>query len=581
MLETIKYLSQYLKRYRRKYVLGLIFVLLTNVFRIINPRVVQKAIDYLKDDFSVQQLGVYVLLIISVAISEGIFLFLMRRNMIVASREIENDLRNDFFLKLLKLPPSFYQRMPTGDVMSRATNDLNAVRAFVGPGIAYSINTLLAFCFVIPMMVIINPRLTLFALLPFPVVAILVNRFGRAIYKRFDKIQAQFSTLSTRVQENLSGNTIIKWFAREDYEIKRFREDNREYMNRYIAYAKVQAAFFPSLMMTIGLSIAIIILIGGRLVIRDEISVGEFTAFMLYMNILIFPSIALGWVIGLFQQGSASMKRMRGILEAEADVKDQPGALNSTEIAGEIAFCNLNFQYTKNQPVLKEIDFTIPAKSTVGIIGPTGSGKSTLIKLIPHFYPLPTDVLLIDRIDINDYAVRSLRSHIGYVSQETFLFSDTIANNIAYGKQNATQEEIEWAARMANIHEEIESFPEGYQSMLGEKGINLSGGQKQRISIARAIIRQPRILILDDAFSALDTQTEENILRNLHDFFPDRTVILVSHRVSTLQHSDFIVVMENGMITEKGTHDELLQLQGHYAWIYEKQLLEEELEKVN
>ncbi len=581
MLDTIRFLSKYLKQYRRKYILGLIFVLFTNMFRIINPRVVQKAIDYLRDDFSVQQLAAYVTLIVVVAIGEGVFLFLMRRNMIVASREIENDLRNDFFRKLLELPPSFYQRMPTGDVMSRATNDLNAVRSFVGPGIAYSINTLLAFCFVIPMMIIINPRLTLFALLPFPVVAILVNRFGKAIYKRFDKIQAQFSTLSTRVQENLSGNTIIKWFARETDEIRRFRNDNHEYMRRYIAYARVQAAFFPSLMLTIGLSIAIILFVGGHLVIRDVISVGEFTAFMLYMNILIFPTIALGWVIGLFQQGSASMKRMREILEADADVKDKPGAMVRKEIDGEISFRNLSFQYTENQPMLRGIDFLIPAKSTVGIIGPTGSGKSTLIKLIPHFYPLPEDVLLIDGIDINDYAIRTLRSHIGYVSQETFLFSDTIANNIAYGKKDATREEIEWAAQMANIHDEIEGFPDGYRSMLGEKGINLSGGQKQRISIARAIIRQPRILILDDAFSALDTQTEENILRNLQEFFPDRTVILVSHRVSTLQHSDFIVVIEGGMITEQGTHEELLQLQGHYAWIHEKQLLEEELEKVD
>ncbi len=579
MYATLKYLIPYIARYKWKYIAGAIFLLATNVFRILNPKIVQQAIEYLAD-FSLGQLGWYTILIVLVAIGEGLFLFLMRKSMIVASREIENNLRNDFFAKLLQLPPSFYQKMPTGDIMSRATNDLNAVRSVLGPGIAYSTNTIMAFLFVLPMMVHISPRLTLFVLIPFPVIAILVNRFGKAIYQRFEKIQNQFSNLSTRAQENLSGNTIVKWFAREAFETEQFRVENEEYMNRYINYAKVYAAFRPALMLTIGISMAIIILVGGGLVIQNTISVGEFTAFMLYMNILIFPSIALGWVIGLFQQGAASMKRMRIVFEADSEIEQKGVVHKPKDFRGEIKFNNLTFEYEPNQPVLHNIRIHIPACHTVGVIGPTGCGKTTLTRLIPHFYKLPEGVLFIDGLDINQLSIKYLREHISYVPQETFLFSDTIRNNISYGHLGAAEEEIEWAAQMAHIHDDIMDLPQGYDSVLGEKGINLSGGQKQRVAIARAILRNPTIFLLDDAFSALDTHTEDQILNNLQTFFPDRTVILVSHRVSTLQDCDFILVMEDGKITERGVHQELIKQDGLYAWIYEKQLLEEELESV-
>jgi ATP-binding cassette subfamily B protein len=580
MLETLKYLKPYITRYKRKYIAGAIFVLLTNAFRITNPKVVQHAIDYLKNDFVLGRLGVFTALIVMIAICEGIFTFLMRKSMIVASREIENDLRNDFFGKLLDLSPSFYNNMPTGDIMSRATNDLNAVRSLLGPGIAYSTNTVMAFLFVIPMMLYISPKLTMFALLPFPLVALIVNRFGKAIYKRFERIQTQLATLSTRAQENISGNTIIKWFAREEYEIEQFRKENEEYMRRNINYAKVYAAFHPSLMLTIGISIAMIILIGGRLVMQNNISLGEFTAFILYAGILIWPFIALGWVIGLFQRGSASLKRMRKILEAEPEIFDKPGMIKPEKFQGEISFNNLSFGYQPEKPVLQDIQLQIPAHSTVGIIGPTGSGKSTLVKLIPFMHKLPEGVLLIDGQDVNRLSPQHLRRRIGFVPQETFLFSATIRENIAYGYPEATQEEVEWAAEMADIHEQIVEFPNGYDSVLGEKGINLSGGQKQRVAIARAILRMPDILILDDAFSALDTQTEDRILKNLAEFFPERTVLLVSHRVSTIQNSDFIVVLDDGKVIEQGVHDELILQGGMYAWIHEKQLLEEELESV-
>ncbi len=580
MRETLKYLLPYLRCYKWKYIFGAFFLLFMNAFRITNPKVVQHAIDYLKTAFALDQLAMFAGLIILVAACEGVFSFLMRKSMIVASREVENDLRNDFFEKLSELPPSFYQKMPTGDIMSRATNDLTAVRMFLGPGIAYSTNTIFAFFFVIPMMIYISPRLTLFALAPFPIVAIMVNRFGKAIYKRFEKIQAQLSTLSTRAQENLSGNTIIKWFAREDHEVEQFRNDNHEYMVRNISFVKVQAAFHPSLALTVGIAIALIILIGGGEVISGAISLGEFAAFMMYANILIWPFIALGWVIGIFQQGAASLKRMRTVFDATSEIAEPPNALSSADFRGEIAFNNLSFEYETGQPVLQNIDLHIPANHTVGVIGPTGSGKSTLIKLIPHLYKLPDSVLSFDGVDINRFSIEYLRKQIGYVPQETFLFSATIRENIAYGCPNAAQEEIEWAANLADIHEQVMEFPDGYDAVLGEKGINLSGGQKQRVAIARAILRKPKILILDDAFSALDTQTEDRILNGLKTFFPDRTVILVSHRVSTLQNADFIIVLEDGKITEQGTHETLIQLGGLYTWIHEKQLLEEELESV-
>ncbi len=580
MLETLKYLKPYIARYKWKYIAGVLFLVFTNIFRIANPKVVQYAIDYLRETFVLSQLAGFAGLIVLFAALEGIFMFMMRKSMIVASREIENDLRNDFFAKLLDLPPSYYNNVTIGDIMSRATNDLSAVRMVVGPGIAYSTNTIAAFLFVIPMMLFISPKLTLFALTPFPIVALLVNRFGKAIYKRFEKVQAQLGWLSTVAQENLSGNTIIRWFVREDHEIEKFRRENEEYMHRSIDLVKVQAAFRPSLTLTVGIAIAVIILFGGRLVITDVISLGEFTAFMLYANILIWPFIALGWVIGVMQQGAASLSRMQKIFSAEPDIKDRANAIRPDRLRGEISFSDLTFGYEDAQPVLKNISLNIPAQSTVGVIGTTGSGKSTLIKLIPHLYKLPDGVLHIDGRDINDYALKDMRKHIGYVPQESFLFSATIRQNIAYGQKDAPQDEIEWAAKMADIHEQIVAFPNGYDAILGEKGLNLSGGQKQRIAIARAILRKPRILILDDAFSALDTQTEDRILQNLQNFFPDRTVILVSHRVSTLQNCDFIVVLDDGQIVEQGTHDELIALGGQYAWIHEKQLLEEELESV-
>jgi ATP-binding cassette subfamily B multidrug efflux pump len=554
-------------------------VVFTNIFKVINPRLVQRAIDLLEHSPQLSQIGRYALLIIGVSFAQGLFLFFMRRTIIVASREIENDLRNDIFWKLESLTSTFYNQIPTGDIMSRATNDMNAVRSVLGPGIAYSVNTVFAFLFVIPMMIFISPRLTAIALIPFPIMAILVNRVGKAINRRYEKIQAQLAAISTFVQENLSGISIIKSFVREKHQISQFLELNTDYVKKNLSFARIYAAFHPSLMLIIGLAVLLVLLGGGKLVIEKQISIGQFTAFMLYLGMLVWPSIALGWVIGLYQQGTASMKRIRHILDAKPDLVDGPFILEPQNTQGRIEFRDLDFSY-ETEPVLKNINMLIEPGITLGILGQTGSGKTTLVRLLPHLYPLKEGMLFIDDHDINQYQLQSLRKQIGFVTQDTFLFSDTIHNNIALARPDASREEVIRAAKIAVIHQEITEFPEGYDSYLGERGINLSGGQKQRVSIARAILADPKILILDDAFSALDTYTEETILKNLKTIFPDKTVILISHRISTMQDADRIIVLEDGRIIQQGTHGELLQQTGIYAQIYQKQLLELEIESV-
>jgi len=492
----------------------------------------------------------------------------------------ENDLRNDLFWKLENLSAGFYNQMPTGDIMSRATNDMNAVRMVLGPGIAYSVNTIMAFLFVIPMMLYISPMLTGLALIPFPIMALLVNRFGKAINKRYEKIQAQLAAISTFVQENLSGVAIIRAFVREKHQADEFYKLNKDYLHKNLSFARIYAAFHPSLMLIIGFAVLLVLLGGGKLVIDQTISIGELTAFMLYLGMLVWPSIALGWVIGLYQQGTASMKRIRSILDAVSDISEGSLILSRSDVQGKIEFKNLSFRY-EDTPVLENINLTIQPRSTTGILGQTGTGKTTMVRLIPHLYPIQKGQLFIDDQDINEYQFNSLRQQIGFVTQDTFLFSDTIHNNIAFAKPDATREEVIQAAEIAVLHDEILEFPEGFDSYLGERGINLSGGQRQRVSIARAILAEPKILILDDAFSALDTYTEERILQNLKNIFPDKTVILISHRISTLQNADHIVVLDQGQIVEQGTHPELLRMNGLYAHIHQKQLLEMEIESVS
>jgi len=578
MLKTFRHLRKYLLQYKQKILIGTIFIILGNAIGIINPKVVQMAIDYLAEDIQVSQLLLFAGLVILIAAGQGLFRFLMRQTVIVGSRMIENDFRNDLFAHLQKMSAKFYQEMSTGDIMSRMTNDLNAVRAVLGPGIMYSINTIITFIFVITMMLIISPYLTIFGLLPIPFMVFFVYRFGVKINIRYKKIQAQFSKINTKAQENLSGIRIVKAYAQEMNEINAFNELNKEYIDKNMAFARVYAAFHPMMMFIVGVGTVLVLYIGGLLIVAGTISLGEFVAFSLYLGMLVWPSIALGWVVGIFQQGAASMERINVIIDTRPDICDDHKTRNEITITGKINVTNLNFTYnSNNEYILKNISFNLEAGKILAVVGRTGSGKSTLMKILTRTYDPERGSVFIDDTDIREIPLATLRSAIGYIPQETFLFSDTIKENIRFGQTDVLDTEIIRAAEIAQIHDSIIEFNAGYDTILGERGINLSGGQKQRMSIARAVILQPRILLLDDALSAVDTLTEEKILEQLKTVMRERTCIWISHRISAIKNADKIIVLDKGAIIEEGTHGQLLELDGVYAELYEKQRLEEEL----
>lgn len=491
---------------------------------------------------------------------------------------------------------SFYQRTRTGDIMARATNDLNAVRMLVGPGIMYTANTVVFTAGALAFMISISPRLTLFAFLPLPIVSIVVQYFGRKIHERFERIQAMFSDISARAQENFSGARLIRAYVQERWEIENFERENEEYIARSLKLVRLMGMLWPTLETLLGVAIVIVLWLGGREVIQHRITVGSFVAFNTYMVQLTWPVISLGWVVNIFQRGTASMGRIETILAEKPEITGAavPVVSAPTEVLGEIEFRNLIFQYGQTlkarengagrvhgeEPVLRNINLHIPAGTSLAVVGPTGSGKSTLVSLIPRIYDAAPESVLIDGRPIREFPLEVLRRSIGFVPQETFLFSDTIRENIAFGAQNASDAEIRRAAEAANIASDIESFPEGYRTLVGERGITLSGGQKQRTAIARALIRNPRILVLDDALASVDTQTEDRILNQLREIMQGRTTIFISHRVSTVRNADRIAVLHDGEIVEYGTHDELIELNGYYTELYNKQLLEEELETV-
>ena len=505
----------------------------------------------------------------------------MRQTVIVGSRLIENDFRNDLFGHLQKMSPRFFQNMPTGDIMSRMTNDLNAVRAVLGPGIMYSINTIVTFAFVIWMMLSLSPMLTLVGLIPIPFMAFLVYKFGMQIHKRFQKIQAQLSRISTKAQESFSGIRIIKSYVQEEFETEDFDKLNREYVEKNMSFVRVFAAFHPMMMFIVGLGVILVLFVGGIQIVEETITLGDFVAFTLYLGMLVWPSIALGWVVGIFQQGAASMERINVILETPAEIIDDDRIKAMEQIEGNIRIENLTFAYDENNPpVLENISLKLPAGKILAIVGRTGSGKSTLMHLLTRNYDPPRGTIFIDGIDIREVPLRILRDHLGYIPQETFLFSDTIKENINFGLDESNDQKTQEAALCAQIHGSIEELPNKYDTILGERGINLSGGQKQRVSIARAIIKQPKILLLDDALSAVDTITEEKILGKLRDIMKDKTCVWISHRISALQDADKIIVIDQGKIIEEGTHDDLLESRGLYWDLYEKQKLEEALELV-
>jgi ATP-binding cassette subfamily B protein len=584
MIRDLRPLFRYMARYRWGYLWGTLALVATNAIWVLFPKVIEFAVNDLNGHATRRKILYYAGILVGIALLKGVFLYASRWILIGISREIEFDLRNDLFRQLEKQDSGYYQRNRTGDIMARLTNDLSAVRQLLGPAIMYSANTILFSTFALYFLLRISPWLTLVALAPMPIASILVQYFGARIHERFERIQASFSTITAHAQENFSGARLIRAFAREDSQIASFEKANQEYIGRALRLVQLMGMLWPTLEFVLGVAMVITLFAGGHLVLQHKIDVGSFIAFNTYMILLTFPIIAVGWVINLFQRGTASIKRIDDILRAEPTIDDSQADRTIPEnliLRGEIEFRGLSFGYGEKN-VLNDIRLKIPAGSTLAIVGPTGSGKSTLIGLIPRLLDAAGDTLLIDGRPVRQYPLKVLRSNIGVVPQETFLFSETIRENLCFGAPDATNEDIHEAADAAYIRREFEEFPMGFDTVVGERGVTLSGGQKQRTSIARALLRHPRILILDDALASVDTYTEERILEGLRDYTRqgDRigcTTILISHRISTVRDADQIAVLAQGCILELGTHEQLLAKSGYYASLYEKQLLEEEL----
>ncbi len=581
-MKNLRSLKKYFARYKAALIGGVLFILISNLFSVYVPLIIKDSLNDLQKGIIEEKLVQYALLIVGSTLISGIFRFMIRQTIIVISRKIEYDLRQDFWEHIQKLSYRFFQNHSTGNLMAHATNDVSAVRMFIGPAVMYSIDTFIRMIIVVTIMSMISWEVTMWSLIPLPLLSFLVYKVGKKVHKRFTLIQEKFSDITTKAQENFSGIRVIKSYVAEEREIEDFERLNREYLTRNMSLVRVQALFQPTLFLLTGLSVIIAILTGGSMVINGTLMIGDVTALVMYLGILIWPMIAFGWVINIIQQAEASMARLNKILAEKyeiEDVADEKSVLN--QVKGDIELKNVSFRYKEDLPwVLKNLDLKIPAGHSLALMGSTGSGKTTLINLIPRLFDVTEGEVLIDGVNIKDISLGTLRTAIGFVPQEAFLFSDSIRNNITYGKPGITEQEVMRKAEIAQFSKDVLQFPAGFDTVVGERGITLSGGQKQRAALTRALITEPRILILDDSFSAVDTHTEEDILQGLRGFMKDRTTIMVSHRVSTAKDADKIVVLDKGRIAEQGTHEELIELNGIYAGIYSRQLLEQEIEEI-